>query len=92
MEIFRQNIADSFVLKVLNRKKFMTNDFVITNDSCMLAKEAYKKWCQCFEEYVNKPVKKFNDKSPREYIVSETRILAAMIFANAETQNIQKMA
>lgn len=85
MELFRQKIGDSFVLSLLNRKKFSTADFTTTNEGCSLGKDAYIKWCQWFEEYVNKPAKKYNNKSPRKYVLSETRLLAAMILADSET-------
>ena len=73
MDIFRQDIIDRFVLKLLNRHMIAPEDFDISERGCFLSKETNKKWIELYESYMTTDLSRLGDRSPRKWIQRETQ-------------------
>lgn len=69
MEIFRQNIIDKFVLKLINRHSFYPIDFTVDEEiGCRLSEAAGKHWIRYYEDYMEEKRKMLDGLSWRQYI------------------------
>ena len=66
MDIFRQDIIDRFVLKLLNRHMILPEDFDLSERGCFLSKETNKKWVELYEEYMKAELSRLNNLAPRK--------------------------
>lgn len=83
MEIFYQNVIDSFVLRLLNCGVLSPEDVVYDEKTgCRLADRAFPVWSAAYEEYMIKPVQDFDGKTPRDIIRREIWDFAASLFGN----------
>jgi CRISPR-associated endonuclease cas1 len=73
MDIFRQDIIDRFVLKLLNRHMIVLEDFDISDSGCFLSKEANKKWIEFYEAYMTTELSRLCNITPRKWIQRETQ-------------------
>ena len=73
MDIFRQDIIDRFVLKLLNRHMILPEDFDISERGCFLSKEANKKWIEFYEAYMTTELSRLGNITPRKWIQRETQ-------------------
>ena len=71
MDIFRQDIIDRFVLKLLNRHMIVPEDFDISEQGCFLSKEANKKWVELYESYMTTELYRLGNVTPRKWIHRE---------------------
>ena len=71
MDIFRQDIIDRFVLKLLNRHMIVSEDFDISEQGCFLSKEANKKWVELYESYMTTELYRLGNMTPRKWIHRE---------------------
>ena len=67
MDIFRQDIIDRFVLKLLNRHMIGPEDFDISERGCFLSKEANKKWVELYEGYMTTELSRLGNVTPRKW-------------------------
>lgn len=72
MDIFRQDIIDRFILKLLNRHMIAPEDFNISEQVCFLSKEANKKWVELYESYMKNELSRLGNVMPRKWIQRET--------------------
>lgn len=69
MEMFRQNIIDKFVLKLINRHSFYPIDFTVDEETgCRLTEAAGKHWIRYYEDYMEEKRKMLDGLSWRKYI------------------------
>ncbi len=82
MELFRTTVTDRFVLRVLDYGTFSPEDFRDTGEGegFRLTEKAFPVWCEAHEDYMTKPVKAYEDKTPREKIRAEVRDFADKLF------------
>lgn len=72
MEMFRQNIIDKFVLKLINRHSFYPIDFTVDEETgCRLTEAAGKHWIRYYEDYMEEKRKMLDGLSWRQYIQQE---------------------
>ena len=72
MEMFRQNIIDKFVLKLINRHSFYPIDFTMDEEiGCRLSEAAGKHWIRYYEDYMEEKRKMLDGLSWRQYIQQE---------------------
>lgn len=72
MEMFRQNIIDKFVLKLINRHSFYPIDFTMDEEiGCQLSEAAGKHWIRYYEDYMEEKRKMLDGLSWRQYIQQE---------------------
>ena len=94
MDIFRQDIIDRFVLKLLNRHMIGPEDFDISERGCYLSKEANKKWVELYESYMTTELSRLGDRTPRKWIQRETQAFMSYLksldeaVASTECENI----
>ena len=88
MEAFRQKIIDRFVLSLVNKKVITTENFYMEEGCCFLTAEGKAKWIVAYEEYMNKSVKEYEDKTPRQWIIAEMKTIIGLI--KKFSQNIAK--
>lgn len=69
IELFRTNLVDRLVLKVLNKKILQEDDFIYEDEKCMLTEVGRKRWYGEFEKILNKPIA--SEKTYREFIRKE---------------------
>ena len=81
MDIFRQDIIDRFVLKLLNRHMLSLEDFDISEQGCFLSKSANKKWIKLYEEYMDTEVTRLDNVTPRKWIQREVQSFMAYLQA-----------
>lgn len=73
MDLFRQDIIDRFVLKLLNRHMIVPEDFDISERGCYLSKETNKKWVELYESYMTIELSRLGNVTPRKWIQRETQ-------------------
>lgn len=72
MELFRQNIIDKFVLKLINRQLLYPIDFQFDEElGCRLSEAARKHWIRAYENYMEDERKMLGGLSWRKYIRKE---------------------
>lgn len=80
MEMFRQNIIDKFVLKLINRHSFYPIDFTVDEETgCRLTEAAGKHWIRYYEDYMEEKRKMLDGLSWRQYIQQEIGKFAASL-------------
>ena len=80
MEMFRQNIIDKFVLKLINRHSFYPIDFTMDEEiGCQLSEAAGKHWIRYYEDYMEEKRKMLDGLSWRQYIQQEIGKFAASL-------------
>lgn len=79
MELFRQKIVDRLVLTLVNKKSINLADFIVKDNKCLLTQEGRMKWLDAYETYMNKEVKEFKNKTPRQWIYSEVAKFSSFI-------------
>mgnify|MGYP004491841127 FL=1 len=80
MEMFRQNIIDKFVLKLINRHSFYPIDFTVDEEiGCRLSDAAGKHWIRYYEDYMEEKRKMLDGLSWRQYIQQEIGKFAASL-------------
>ena len=92
MELFRQKIIDRFVLTVINKKILAAEQFYMDDGQCHLTAEGKTKWIVAYEEYMNKPVKEYGDKTPRQLVLDEVKEFVAFIKKIARIIEMQQEA
>jgi CRISPR-associated protein Cas1 len=85
MDIFRQDIIDRFVLKLLNRHMIFPEDFDISEHGCFLSKEANKKWIEFYEAYMTTELSRLGNITPRKWIQRETQAFMSYLKSLDET-------
>ena len=55
MELFRQDVSDRFVLRLLNNRELVPVDFHYEDEACLLSDAARRKWFMRYEEYMQEP-------------------------------------
>lgn len=85
MDIFRQDIIDRFVLKLLNRHMILPEDFDISERGCFLSKEANKKWIEFYEAYMTIELSRLGNITPRKWIQRETQAFMSYLKSLDET-------
>ena len=78
MEPFRQKIVDRFVLNSVNKKVIRKEHFKHQDKNCLLTNEGRDIWISSYENYMNKPVREYEDQSPREWMNSEIKKFEAV--------------
>lgn len=68
MELFRQPIADRFILTLLNKKMIQPENFQTDSESCKLNFEGRNIFCTRYEEYMAKNYKEYGEKNSRDLI------------------------
>ena len=79
MDIFRQDIIDRFVLKLLNRHMIVPEDFDISEQGCFLSKEANKKWVERYEAYMKTELSRLGNVTPRKWIQREIQVFMSYL-------------
>ena len=90
MDIFRQDIIDRFVLKLLNRHMLGLEDFDISERGCFLSKEANKKWVEFYEGYMKAELSRLDNLTPRKWIQQEIQAFISYLKSLDETVDIEK--
>ena len=73
MELFRQKIIDRFVLTLINKKVMSLEYFYLEDGNCRLTDEGKTRWIVAYEGYMNKPVKEYEENTPRQMIMDEVK-------------------
>ena len=81
MDIFRQDIIDRFVLKLLNRHMILLEDFDLSERGCFLSKETNKKWVE---------LSRLDNLAPRKWIQQEIQAFISYLKSLGETVDIEK--
>ncbi len=82
MEMFRQNVIDKFVLKVLHRNILSPIDFAMEDElGCRLSDAARRKWIEYYEAYMAKPRKMLSEDSWRQHIRKQVRDFAELVWS-----------
>ena len=90
MDIFRQDIIDRFVLKLLNRHMILPEDFDLSERGCFLSKETNKKWVELYEDYMKAELSRFDNLTPRKWIQQEIQAFISYLKSLDETVDIEK--
>ncbi len=88
MDIFRQDIIDRFVLKLLNRHMIVPEDFDISERGCFLSKEANKKWVEFYEGYMITELSRLGNITPRKWIQREVQAFMSYLKSLDETLSV----
>ena len=82
MEMFRQNVIDKFVLKVLHRNMLSPIDFNMDEElGCRLSDAARRKWIEYYEAYMAKPRKLLSEDSWRQHIRQQIKDFAELAWS-----------
>lgn len=73
MELFRADVSDRLVLKLLNKKMLKLDHFENVEGRALLTKEGKRLWCECYEKYMKKEASTFSGMSPRDWIRKQIR-------------------
>ena len=85
MEMFRQNVIDKFVLKIINKKILLPIDFrVEEEDGCNFCDAARHKWIGEYEKYMLEPRKILDGLSWRQYMHKEMEKFADLVIYGME--------
>ena len=90
MDIFRQDIIDRFVLKLLNRHMILPEDFDLSERGCFLSKETNKKWVELYEDYMKAELSRLDNLAPRKWIQQEIQAFISYLKSLGETVDIEK--
>lgn len=90
MDIFRQDIIDRFVLKLLNRHMILPEDFDLSERGCFLSKETNKKWVELYEDYMKSELSRLDNLAPRKWIQQEIQAFISYLKSLGETVDIEK--
>ena len=90
MDIFRQDIIDRFVLKLLNRHMILLEDFDLSERGCFLSKETNKKWVELYEDYMKAELSRLDNLAPRKWIQQEIQAFISYLKSLGETVDIEK--
>lgn len=90
MDIFRQDIIDRFVLKLLNRHMILPEDFDLSERGCFLSKETNKKWVELYEGYMKSELSRLDNLAPRKWIQQEIQAFISYLKSLGETVDIEK--
>ena len=90
MDIFRQDIIDRFVLKLLNRHMILPEDFDLSQRGCFLSKETNKKWVELYEDYMKTELSRLDNLGPRKWIQQEIQAFISYLKSLGETVDIEK--
>ena len=88
MDIFRQDIIDRFVLKLLNRQMIVPEDFDISEHGCFLSKDANKKWVELYECYMINEFSRLGNITPRKWIQREIQAFMSYLKSLDETSSV----
>lgn len=88
MDIFRQDIIDRFVLKLLNRHMIVPEDFDISERGCFLSKEANKKWVEFYEGYMITELSRLGNITPRKWIQRKIQAFMSYLKSLDETSSV----
>lgn len=82
MEMFRQNVIDKFVLKVLHRNILSPIDFNMDEElGCRLSDAARRKWIESYEAYMAKSRKMLLEESWRQHIRQQVKDFAELAWS-----------
>lgn len=90
MDIFRQDIIDRFVLKLLNRHMILPEDFDLSERGCFLSKETNKKWVELYEDYMKTELSRLDNLAPKKWIQQEIQAFISYLKSLGETVDIEK--
>ena len=85
MDIFRQDIIDRFVLKLLNRHMIVPEDFDVSEHGCFLSKDVNKKWVELYEGYMINELSRLGNITPRKWIQREVQAFMSYLKSLDET-------
>lgn len=71
MDLFRQQVIDRLVLKILNRYMLKETDFDSSERGCYLTPSAQKQWITIYESYMETSAVRLDGKTPRQWIQQE---------------------
>lgn len=84
LELFRQNVIDKFVLKMINRQLLLPIDFAYDEElGCRFSDAARRKWILYYEKYMLAPRKMLDGMNWRQHIQKEIESFADMIYEKA---------
>ena len=84
LELFRQNVIDKFVLKMINRQLLLPIDFAYDEElGCRFSDAARRKWILYYEKYMLAQRKMLDGMNWRQHIQKEIESFADMIYEKA---------